>query len=103
MRSLILPVKQKHFEQIEQGSKTEVYRAITPHWKCRLENKDYDQVVITLCYPPKKETSKRLEFPFKGITRKTIQHEEFGPNPCEVYAIPLKKQNAQPILTRVYS
>ncbi len=92
MRTLILPVKQIYFEQIQTGQKDEEYRAISPHWQKRLENKEYDQVIITLGYPATGDSTKRLVFPFRGITPKKIQHEEFGPTPCEVYAIKLGNQ-----------
>ncbi len=92
MRTLILPVKQIYFEQIQTGQKDEEYRAISPHWQSRLEHKEYDQVIITLGYPSKGDATKRLVFPFRGVTRKKIQHEEFGPEQCEVYAIPLKNR-----------
>ncbi len=92
MKTLILPVKQIYFEQIQAGQKDEEYRAISPHWRKRLENKEYDQIIITLGYPAAGDSSKRLVFPFHGITRKKIQHEEFGPELCEVYAITLKNR-----------
>lgn len=92
MKTLTLPVKREYFEQIKNGTKPEEFRLCTPYWQIRLEGKHYDQVVITLGYPAKGEESKRLTFPYRGYTRRTILHKEFGPNPCEVYAIPLKQQ-----------
>ncbi|MGB3222506.1 MAG: ASCH domain-containing protein [Desulforhopalus sp.] len=89
MKTLILPVKQIYFEQIQEGSKDEEYRLVTPYWTKRLENKSYDKVAVTLGYPSKDDTTKRLEFPWCGVKRKTLQHDEFGPNTVEVFAIPL--------------
>lgn len=93
MRILILPVKQIYFEQIQSGEKEEEYRAISPFWIKRLENKTYDKVIITLGYPSKEDSTKRLEFPWQGVKRKIIQHEEFGPGDQEVYAILLDKKS----------
>jgi hypothetical protein len=92
MRTLILPVKQICFEQIESGQKNEEYRLVTPYWSKRLENKSYDRVIVTLGYPSKEDATKHLEFPWKGVKKKIIQHEEFGPGEKEVFVIPVGKE-----------
>ncbi len=88
----MLPVKREYFEQIEAKTKTEEYREMSPYWIKRLEGKHYDQVVITLGYPAKDDSERRLVFPYHGFNRKVITHKEFGPAPKEVFAIPLKQQ-----------
>lgn len=87
MKTLMLPVKREYFEQIEAGIKNEEYRLVTPYWSKRLENKQYDRVIVTLGYPSKEDAARRLEFPWNGVIRKTIKHEEFGPGEKEVFAI----------------
>ncbi|SFB74710.1 hypothetical protein SAMN05216344_102216 [Polaromonas sp. OV174] len=87
MKTLTLPVKGIYFDQIKAGTKTEEYRLITPHWRKRLEGRTYDQVVITWGYPNRDDAERRLTFPWRGYEVKTIQHEHFGPEPVEVFAI----------------
>lgn len=93
MKILELHVKKKYFDQIKSGEKTEEYRLSKPFWYSRLHQKTFDVVIILLGYPPKSKTSPEncLCFPFNGITMKTIQHDEFGPAPVNVYAIALRR------------
>ncbi|WP_321276946.1 ASCH domain-containing protein [Thiomicrorhabdus indica] len=87
MKTLHLNLKQKWFEQIKSGEKTEEYRIRNNYWNKRLE-KDYDQVVIKLGYPAKTDTSRVMIFECKGIVEKCVTHEEFGYG-VHVYAIQL--------------
>lgn len=87
MLTLTLPVKGIYFDQIKAGTKPEEFRLCTPYWRKRLEGRTYDQVTITWGYPARDDTERRLTFPWRGFTVKTITHEHFGPEPVEVFAI----------------
>ena len=91
MKTLTLNLKREYFEQIKSGIKTEEYRLCTPYWSKRLENKNYDKVVIKLGYPKNSEIEKILEFKYSGYEIKTINHKHFGNDPVKVYAIKLNK------------
>lgn len=90
MKILTLNLKREYFEQIKSGIKTEEYRLCTPYWNKRLENKNFDKVIIKLGYPKKEDKEKELIFPYRGYKVKTIVHPHFGNNPVKVYAIKLK-------------
>lgn len=89
MRILTLPVKRIYFEQIRDGLKDHEYRLVTDFWTKRLWGQEYDKVVITLGYPKKDDASRRLEFPYRGCIIRELTHPHFGPNPVEVFAIPV--------------
>lgn len=89
--ALILPVKRIYFEQIAAGEKSEEFRLANAFWAKRLEGKKFSSVIVTLGYPKKTDTARRLEFPWRGLTKKTITHAHFGPMPVEVYAIKVTK------------
>lgn len=86
-RTLHLPLKREYFEGIRDGSKSEEYRLCTPHWHKRLEGREYDSIVLTLGYPAKTDTARRIERPWRGFTVKTLTHPHFGSQPVQVYAI----------------
>lgn len=94
MKTLTLPLKREYFEQIRDGHKLEEYRLCTPHWRKRLEGKQYDRIVLTLGYPAKADAARRIERPWRGFTIKTITHPHFGPDPVEVYAINVERGQA---------
>lgn len=87
MKTLTLPLKREYFEAIRDGSKTEEYRLCTTYWNKRLIGKHYDRIVLTLGYPAKDDTARRIERPWRGFTFKTITHPHFGAGPVQVYAI----------------
>ena len=89
MKILTLNLKREYFEQIKSGIKTEEYRLCTPYWQKRLENKNYDKVVIKLGYPKNSEIEKIMEFPWRGYKKKKILHKHFGSDHVKVYAIKL--------------
>lgn len=84
---LVLPLKREFFEAIQRGEKTEEYRLVTPYWCKRLEGRNYAGVVLTLGYPKRNDTTRRIEKPWRGYTKKTITHPHFGEHPVEVFAI----------------
>ena len=87
MTALILPVKRIYFEQIASGEKPEEFRLVNAFWAKRLEGRQYSRVIVTLGSPKRTDTARRLEFPWRGVTKQTITHEHFGPDSVEVYAI----------------
>lgn len=84
---LILPVKACYFEQIKAGTKPEEFRLVNDYWRRRLEGKTFARVIVTLGYPSKDDAGRRLVFPWRGLTVKTITHEHFGVEPVQVFAI----------------
>jgi hypothetical protein len=86
-RTLHVPLKREYFEAIRDGSKPEEFRLCTEHWRKRLEGREYDCIVLTLGYPSKTDTARRIERPWRGFTVKTLTHPHFGPLPVQVYAI----------------
>ena len=91
MKNLVLNLKKEYFQEIKLGIKTEEYRLCTPYWQKRLENKNYDKVIIKLGYPKNSEIEKILEFKYLGYEIKTIKHKHFGSDPIKVYAIKLEE------------
>lgn len=92
-RILTLPLKGVYFHQINSGEKVEEFRLVTPFWSKRLIGKDFDFVTVTLGYPKRDNTSRRITFKWAGYERKTINHEHFGGVDAEVFAIQLMPQN----------
>jgi len=84
---LVLPLKAEYFNAIKAGTKPEEFRLRTPFWRKRLEGKTFDRVVLTLGYPSRDDTERRLVLPWRGLRETTITHPHFGPKPVEVYAI----------------
>ena len=87
MTTLVLPLKGIFFDQIKAGVKTEEYRLVNRYWSRRLEFGSYDTITLTRGYPARDDASRRMVLPWRGFTVKTIQHEHFGPEPVEVFAI----------------
>lgn len=87
MTTLVLPLKGIYFDQIKAGVKTEEYRLVNRYWICRMEYRSYDTITLTRGYPGRDDASRRMVIPWRGFTVKTIQHEHFGPEPVEVFAI----------------
>ena len=94
---LVLHVKGKYFDQIKSGEKTEEYREIKPYWKKRLFGKSYAGIVIMRGYPKFSAmcSDNCMDFIWDPayVQIKTIQHDEFGAVPVEVFAIKLVKED----------
>jgi ASC-1-like (ASCH) protein len=95
MSDLILHLKDRYFEEIKAGTKTEEYRLPKDYWRKRLEGKTFERVVVIKRYPSKLEMSSEnvMYFPWNGVEKKIINHPEFGDRLVEVYAIALKKES----------
>jgi len=75
MSTLILPLKRHWF------------RLRNAYWTKRLVGRHYDTVVFTLGYPPKSDTARRIEAPYRGYELTTVTSPEWGNVPQEVFAI----------------
>jgi len=91
IKPLVLPVRKKWFEQIKSGQKAFEYREFNEFWVKRLVAREFSKVVITLGYPKRTDTERRLEFPWRGYDVDRIQSSEFGNEPIAVFAIRLEK------------
>lgn len=87
MAILHLPLKRIWYEQILSGEKIEEFRLVSPYWTRRLEGSQFDGIVLTLGYPPREDSSRRIERPWRGMRRTMITHPHFGPDAVEVFAI----------------
>lgn len=87
MNTLYLSLKSEFFNAIKVGSKTKEYRLRNAYWDKRLENRQYDKIVLTLGYPPAGDIDRRLVLPYRGYVKETITHAFFGPDAVDVYAI----------------
>jgi hypothetical protein len=92
MSDLVLPLKAVYFHQIAAGTKPEEFRLCTPYWRRRLEGRNFDRVVLTLGYPPARDTARRLVLPWRGYRETTITHPHFGPEPVAVFAIDVSQR-----------
>ncbi len=84
---LILPLKAQYFDEIKAGTKTEEFRLRTPFWIKRLEGKSFHRVILTLGYPSRHDSARRIVLPWRGMRTTTITHPHFGSSPVSVYAI----------------
>ena len=87
MRTLTLPLKGIYFDQIKRGEKLREFRLATPFWQRRLRGRKYDQLILTRGYPARDDAERHLVLPWRGYRMETLQHEHFGPEPVEVFAI----------------
>lgn len=86
---LTLNLKSIYFDQIKSGEKKEEYRLYNEYWIKRLQNKNFDKVIVCMGYPKKDDLKRRLTFSWSGYEIKTISHPHFGTEPVKVFAIKL--------------
>ena len=87
VKTLFLALKGEYFDQIKAGEKVEEYRLANDYWRKRLWGKTFGKIVLTRGYPPRSDTTRRIERPWRGYTIKHITHPHFGPKPVRVFAI----------------
>ena len=87
MPDLHLNLKGEYFNQIKSGEKLCEYREITPYWTKRLQGRFYDNIYIKRGYPKKDDKDNIIIRPWKGYLKRRIQHEHFGDDSVNVYAI----------------
>ena len=87
MPDLHLNLKGEYFDQIKSGEKLYEYREQTSYWKKRLEGRLYDNIYIKRGYPKSDDKDNIIIRPWKGYLKRRIQHEHFGDDSVNVYAI----------------
>ncbi len=87
MSILRLPVKRVFFNGIKSGAKVWEYRLYNDYWKKRIEGKIFNSIEITLGYPSKGDTERRIVRPWKGYVVEDIIHPYFGFDSVTVFAI----------------
>lgn len=85
--SLVLPLRRKWFEAIREGRKPFEFRLRNDFWRKRLIGKSYQNVIFTLGYPKKGDSSRRIVAPYRGYIETTVVSEEWDNIPQEVFAI----------------
>lgn len=93
--TLTLPLKGIYFDQIKAGTKPFEYRLMTPYWVKRMAKSPFRWIVLTKGYPAKDDAERRLKLPWRGYVTTTLQHEHFGPDPVQVFAIIVGKVSGQ--------
>lgn len=58
------------FDEIAAGTKLEEYRYVTPYWKARLADREYDVIEFRNGYAP---DSRRMRVEFRGVTVKVLR------------------------------
>lgn len=86
---LYLPLHRRWFEEIKAGTKTEEYREVNPYWMRRLAGRTFRNVILTLGYPKRHDTERRMVLPWRGYTVKTIEHTQWAGRKVSVFAIRL--------------
>lgn len=89
VRTLHLPLKRKWFDLIKSGEKTEEYRLVNDYWRKRLVDRSYEWIALTLGYPSRDDTERRIVLPWRGYEIKRISHPEWGESEVDVFAIKL--------------
>lgn len=85
--NLTLNLKGEYFDDIKSNNKTEEYRLYNDYWRKRIENKNFDLLIIKKGYPANLESAKILRMKYCGYEIKTISHKHFGSMPVKVFAI----------------
>jgi len=90
MKALVIVIKKRYFDDIQNGIKPEEYRIIKPFWESRLiekktgKDKEYDCIRFIAGH---RKNSPEAYYKYEGYERKEITHEFFGPEPVNVFAI----------------
>lgn len=87
LRNLVLPLKAEFFHAIREGRKPMEYRLRNAYWTRRIARREFDQVILTLGYPPACDSDRRLVYPWRGYVEVTICTPFFGRNPVDVFGI----------------
>lgn len=74
LRVLHLNLKEKWWNDINEGKKDFEYREQNQYWKTRLVGKQFDYVFIKLGYPAKDELEKIIVFRWNGYLQMRINH-----------------------------
>ena len=74
MAVLHLTLYKKYFDQILSGEKTIEFRKITPYWKKRLENREYEYIHFVNGYGKDKPW---MDVEIKEIEKEDVYYEEY--------------------------
>lgn len=100
-RILYLHLSNSYFNQIkngiEAGTTSCVFRLANEYWRDKLVCQCYDEVHMCLWYPRPDETDKIIIRKWKMLAKEWILHEEFGPDPVEVFVICFGTENEEVI------
>lgn len=86
-RVLTLRLKEKWWNQIKCGEKTEELRVATDYWRKRIVGREYDEIHLWMGYPPKTDVHRLIRREWDGYEERVIVHEEFGDEEVVVLAI----------------
>lgn len=84
---LHLNLKGIYFDEIKTGAKSHEFRIVNNYWSKRLVGRNYSHILIKRGYPKRGDSSKEILLPYLGYEIKTITHQQFGPEPVDVFAI----------------
>jgi ASC-1-like (ASCH) protein len=87
MSTLILNLKKIYFDEIKRGVKPYEFRLDNSYWQKRLQHKDFDTVEFRCGYPKNDDKERIIRRKWMGFFKMTIEHEHFGDEPKEVFAI----------------
>ena len=87
MKTLYLPLKREYFEAVKAGTKQIEYRLYNNYWRKRIEGKAFDRIVLTLGYPKKTDTARRIVRPWRGYEIIPFKHKHFGNKRMAMFAI----------------
>lgn len=87
MSALHLALKAEHFAAIAANEKPYEFRLYNEYWRKRIEDREFDEIVLTLGYPAKTDVARRMKRPWQGYLTVSIVHKEFGPEPVKAFAI----------------
>ena len=90
MADILLRVKKKYFDEVLEGTKRHEYWRVTPYWTARLVGRTYGNIIYCKGnYGSEKNPDNIQIFPWYGVLKTKIKHEEFGDELIEVYDVPL--------------
>ncbi len=89
MRKLHLALKAEYFNAIKSGEKCYEFRLYTDYWRKRIENREYDEIVLTLGYPKLGDTKRRIIRGWYGYKIVWVKHPVYGKNTTKMFAIKL--------------
>ncbi|ELA6641059.1 ASCH domain-containing protein [Vibrio alginolyticus] len=97
LKSLVLNVNKRWFEEVKAGTKHKEYRVFNDYWKKRLLHADgtpkqFKDIQYKLGYPKSGDTSKTLTFAWRGFDIETIIHPHFNNEPVKVFGIHLVRE-----------
>jgi len=86
MAKLFMTIKKQYVIEILNGTKTEEYRLVKPHWVSKLVDKEYSHIIFQNGYS---RNAPRLEAEYLGYEVRNIRHEFFGNEYVSVFALKL--------------